>query len=101
MKSRYMNKDLGDGTRLGIIVTKHPVMDLKLPALQFKIEDKTLMCFLADSEGNSIVLELFEALGEYIADVEDAQLEAMEENERLFVEKMIENGKLGKAEATV
>ena len=57
MKSRYMNKDLGDGTRLGIIVTKHPTMDLKLPALQFKIEDKTLMCFLAVAEGNSIVLE--------------------------------------------
>ena len=54
MKSRYMNRDLGDETRLGIIVVKHPVMDLKLPALQFKFGDKTLMCFLADSEGNSI-----------------------------------------------
>ncbi len=99
MKSRYMNKDLGDETRLGIIVVKHPVMDLKLPALQFKFGNKTLMCFLADSEGNSIVLELFEALGEYIADVEDVQLDAMEENERLFVEKMIEDGRLTKNEA--
>ena len=101
MKSRYMNKDMGDETRLGIIVVKHPAMDLKLPALQFKFGDKTLMCFLADSEGNSIVLELFEALGEYIADVEDAQLDAMEENERVFVEKMVADGKLTKAEAVV
>ncbi len=101
MKSRYMNKDLGDETRLGIIIIKHPVLDLKLPALQFKFGDKTLMCFLADSEGNSIVLEVFEALGEYISDVEDAQLDAMEENERLFVEKMIDDGKLTKADAIV
>ena len=101
MRSRYLKKDLGDGTHLGIIVVKHPVMDLKLPALQFKFDGKTLMCFLADSEGNSIVLELFEALGEYIADVEDAQLDAMEENEKLFIEKLVEEGKLTKAEATV
>lgn len=101
MKSRYLNKDMGDGTRLGLIVTKHPVMDLKLPALQFKMGNKTLMCFLADSEGTPFVLELFEALGEYIADVEDASLENMEEQERLFVEKMVEEGKLSKAEAKV
>lgn len=101
MKSRYLNKDLGDGTRLGIIVAKHPVLELKLPALQFTFGDKKLMCFLADSEGTPFVLELFEALGEYVADVEDVQLESMEEHERLFVEKMIEEGKLGKAELNV
>ncbi len=101
MKSRYLNKDMGDGTRLGIIIVKHPVLDLKLPAMQFKFGGKKLMCFLADSEGKPFVLELFEALGEYIADVEDAQLEALEENERLFVERMIEDGNLSKAEANV
>lgn len=101
MKTRYMNKDMGDGTHLGLITVKHPVLDIKLPALEFRFDGKKMMCFLADSEGNSFVLELFEALGEYIADVEDTKLEAMEDAEKHFAAKLLVEGLLTKQEAAV
>jgi len=101
MKSVYMDKDLGGGATLRLKIAKHPAMELKLPVLEFSFSGKTLMCFLADEEGTPCVLELFEALGEYIGDVEDVQLNNMEIAEKAFVSKLISAGKMSNKELNV
>ncbi len=101
LKGHYFEKDLGDGTVMGIIRTRRPDDDTWALALRLRANGKTATCFLEDVNGVCFVDELTDALLDYMEDVSDIAIEKSEADGKAFILRKEQEEKNSKNKETV
>ena len=101
LKGRYFQKELGDGTSMGIIRMRRPDDQVFALALQLRVGTKVATCFLEDINGVCFVDELTEALLDYLEDVSEIKIEKDEADGEAFLLRKEQEEKDKKNKKTV
>ena len=85
LKGQYFYKDLGDGTSVSIIRKRRPDDEVWALAMEFRMGEKVMTCFLEDSSGVSFVQEMTDGLIDYLDDVIEIGIEILEADGDEFI----------------
>ncbi len=85
LKGQYFYRDLGDGTSVSVIRKRRPDDEVWTLAMEFRMGEKVMTCFLEDSTGVPFVEELADGLIDYLDDVIEIGIEILEADGDEFI----------------